>query len=105
VVVPQTTSPDFGQIAQWVQYGVLGLVVVGFLVGWIWARPAVQSIQAELAGAKQELRETKDELRLLHAYTREVIVPAVTTSNEAVKDANRLVRTLVQQGRGDKDPV
>jgi hypothetical protein len=73
----------FGQVTdepifQLVQYGVLGLVVMGFFLGWIWARPAVQRLERDLDKALADLRE-------LEKINREVIIPAITKSSEIIE--------------------
>jgi hypothetical protein len=32
---------------QFAQYGVLGIIVVGFIAGWIWPRPSVERLIAQ----------------------------------------------------------
>jgi hypothetical protein len=79
--------PDAGTLTQYVQYGVLGLVVVAFLSGWIWAKPAVDAM-------RKDLEETKAELRVLQTFNRDVVVPAIVKSNEAINATNELIRDL-----------
>lgn len=78
---------DAIDVVQWAQYGVLGLVVLAFLSGWIWAKPAVDAM-------RKDLDETKGELRLLQAFNRDVVVPAIVKSNEAITATNELIRDL-----------
>jgi hypothetical protein len=63
------------------QYGILGLVVMGFILGWIWPRPAVDRMieaneallarlekrQQEALAELQKLREALEELARLEA--------------------------------------
>jgi hypothetical protein len=60
------------------QFGVLGLVVVGFMLGWIWAKPAVDRLQHDLDRALADLRR-------LEELDREVIIPAITRSSELIQ--------------------
>lgn len=52
-------APDL--IGQWLQYGALGLVIVGFLLGWLWAKPAVDRIIRENESLRQRLDRCQDE--------------------------------------------
>jgi uncharacterized membrane-anchored protein YhcB (DUF1043 family) len=67
---------------QIVQYGVLGLVVLGFMLGYIWARPAVARLERDLDKALADLRE-------LEKLNREVIIPAITRSSEIIERLSR----------------
>lgn len=67
---------------QIVQYGVLGLVVLGFMLGYIWARPAVQRLERDLDKALADLRE-------LEKINREIIIPAITRSSEIIERMSR----------------
>lgn len=67
---------------QLVQYGVLGLVVLGFMLGFIWAKPAVQRLEKDLDKALADLRE-------LEKINREIIIPAITRSSEIIERMSR----------------
>lgn len=69
-------------IFQLVQFGALGVVVLGFIFGFIWARPAVQRLERDLDKALADLRE-------LEKLNREVVIPAVTRSSEIIERMSR----------------
>lgn len=69
-------------IFQLVQFGVLGIVVLCFIFGFIWARPAVQRLERDLDKALADLRE-------LEKLNREVVIPAVTRSSEIIERLSR----------------
>lgn len=50
----QQTSPSTDPV-EWLQYGVLGLVLIAILTGWLWAKPAVDRILA----ANDRLRDER----------------------------------------------
>lgn len=67
----QTSGPD--PIVNLIQYGALGLVVVGFIIGWIWPRPAVDrlikahdveaaELRAEIASLREEIYTARHEV-------------------------------------------
>lgn len=69
-------------IFQLVQFGVLGIVVLAFVFGFIWAKPAVQRLEQDLDRALADLRK-------LEEINREVIIPAVTRSSEIIERLSR----------------
>lgn len=69
-------------IFQLVQFGVLGIVVLGFIFGYIWAKPAVARLERDLDKALADLRE-------LEKINREVIIPAITRSSEIIERMSR----------------
>jgi hypothetical protein len=70
------SEPGFLTFAQ---FGVLGLVILSALSGWIWFRPAVDNLLKRLDRLEQKLDERED-------FIRTVMVPAVTESNELLKE-------------------
>lgn len=69
-------------IFQLVQFGVLGIVVLAFVFGFIWAKPAVQRLEKDLDRALADLRK-------LEEINREVIIPAITKSSEIIERMSR----------------
>lgn len=74
------TGPDL--VAQWLQYGVLGAVLLALVLGWLWAKPAVDRIIKENEKLRdrldkceeerrQELRELRREVERLMGQRRE----------------------------------
>lgn len=53
------------------QYGILGLIVVGFIIGWIWPKPAVdrliKSYDDGIKVLKEEISGLKEQLTALHS--------------------------------------
>jgi hypothetical protein len=72
-------------IFQLVQFGVLGIVVLGFMLGFIWAKPAVARLEKDLDKALADLRD-------LEKLNREVIIPAITRSSEIIERMARRVQ-------------
>lgn len=60
-----------GDVVAFVQYGVLGLVVVGFILGWIWPKPAVERLERDKVRAETQADE------LARVYQAEII-PTLT---------------------------
>ena len=58
--------------------GPAGVVILGFVSGWLWAKPAVERLQKDLDQALADLREVRREQRELEASNREIVIPAIT---------------------------
>jgi hypothetical protein len=69
-------------VFQLIQFGVLGIVVLGFIFGYIWAKPAVQRLERDLDRALADLRK-------LEEINREIIIPAITRSSEIIERMSR----------------
>lgn len=71
----QAPPPPSGvdSIATWVQFGVLGAVVVAILRGWLWAKPAVDRLLRDLDWLREQ-REKTDEVVIaeIHALRSEI---------------------------------
>lgn len=65
-------------VLDWASYGALGLVVLGFISGLIWAKPAVQKLIEDLDKARADLRR-------LEELDREVLLPALARSTELMQ--------------------
>lgn len=65
-------------IVDWGQWGFSGIVILGFVSGWLWAKPAVERLQKDLDRALADLREVRAEQRELEAANRDVVIPAIT---------------------------
>lgn len=87
-----TTPFDF------VQYGVLGLVIVGLLAGWLWAKPAVDQLKRDKEAAERQ-RDA-----LIEVYEKQVIpvlsevqrelVPTLRAAADQLKDAGVRLEAL-----------
>lgn len=76
-----------GDIVAFVQYGVLGLVVLGFIAGWIWPKPSVDRLLRDNARLENQVDE------LTRIYQSEVIPTMVRSSEVLVKVHQRLEGT------------
>lgn len=72
-------EPSLLELAKW---GPAGIVILGFVSGWLWAKPAVERLQKDLDQALADLREVRREQRELEAANREIVIPAITRFSE-----------------------
>jgi hypothetical protein len=63
----------------WFQFGVLGLVIAAALFGWIWFKPAVDNLLERLERLEKKLDDRED-------FIRTIVMPAVSESNELLKE-------------------
>lgn len=75
MVLAQATSA--GSPLDFIQYGVLGLVIIGLLLGWLWAKPAVDRMLKD----KERAEAQRDDL--LKVY-EEKVMPATVESTQAI---------------------
>lgn len=92
------TTSD-GGIFEYVQYGVLGLIVIGFLLGLIWAKPAVDRLikDKEAAEAQRDalIKTYEEQVIPLLREVDQKVVPAITELATAVRDLRRDITYLV----------
>lgn len=70
----QQPAPSPGtDLSDWLQFGVLGLVLVGILTGWLWAKPAVERLLAENDRLRHQVEQNDETIIAeLHELRREV---------------------------------
>jgi len=68
------TDPNLIDLYKW---GPAGVVMAGFVSGWLWAKPAVERLQKDLDRALADLREVRQEQKELHAANQQIVIPAL----------------------------
>lgn len=91
------TAPPSGTdpILTFAQYGVIGLVLVALLLGWLWAKPAVQ----QLIKDKERAEAQRDEL--LKQY-EEKVLPVVTENTRAARQLSPLLEEVIRRLPDDR---
>ncbi len=79
-------QPD--PLIDFAQYGILGLVVVGFIMGWIWPRPAVERM----------IKSHDEHVKMLEAKIDEVL-GEVKELTESVHLSNQIEQQKLRQQR------
>lgn len=70
------------------QYGVLGLVIVALLAGWLWAKPGVDQIRADKAAVEAQ-RDS-----LIEVYEKQVIPVLTDVQRELVPATSSMAKAL-----------
>ena len=69
------------------QFGVLGLLTVAFLAGWIWPKPGVDRLQKDLDRSLEQGERDA-------AFLRDVAMPAITQNLDLQRDVQQLLRDV-----------
>lgn len=78
-------------IAGFLQYGVLGLVVVGFATGWLVSGSQMKAVQTENLRLQGVIEERLYPMIEKHAVTMDRVVSALDKTNEALERNNKLL--------------
>lgn len=87
----QSPSPAPSPV-ELIQYGVLGMVVVALIAGWLWAKPAVDRLLAD-----------KDRLITERSQEIEALTREVSALSGQVKDLSEQIRRMERRG-GEGSP-
>lgn len=85
------TSDPAGSILDFAKYGILGLVLLAIVGGWLWAKPSVDQLKADKGLAEARADKMQE--------TVELAVPALAEAAKAFKDVAPLVESARDQGR------
>lgn len=88
-------------IAPYMNYGVLGLVFVAILCGWIWSKPAVDRLLAERDRLILEKQRAEEQRDAALSIAQEQIVPLLTTFVTTTQTLIPLLQEIVRDGNDD----
>jgi hypothetical protein len=70
-------TPALTDVTTWVNFGVLGLVVVGLLTGWVWTKPSVDKLLEERDRALREREKADIQRDAMAQVLQEKLLPVV----------------------------
>lgn len=70
----QTSITD---VTTWVNFGVLGLVVLSLITGWLWTKPSVDKLQDEKDRAVKERERSDAQRDAMAQVLQEKLLPVV----------------------------
>ena len=79
-----------GSPLDFIQYGVLGLVIAALLLGWLWAKPAVDQIITD------KLKAEAQRDALLATYESK-LMPALAESTAAISSLRPVLQEVVSR--------
>lgn len=74
-------------VLSFAQFGVLGLIVVALLAGWLWPKPGVDRLQRDLDRSLEQGERDA-------AFLRDVAMPAITQNLDLQRDVQQLLRDV-----------
>jgi hypothetical protein len=89
------------EIAPYLNYGVLGLFVVAIIMGWVWAKPAVDRLIAERDRLILEKQRAEEQRDAALSIAQEQIVPLLTTFVTTTQTLIPLLQEIVRDGNDD----
>jgi len=101
------------EITPWLNYGVLGLLVLAIFFGWVWPRPSVERVVDEKEASIVRLLAERDRLIVEKqraeeqrdaaiAIAQDKIVPLLTTFVSSTSTLIPLLQEIVREGGGDE---
>lgn len=76
-MTPLATGTDFGDISGFVNFGVLGLVVLSLITGWLWTKPSVDRLEKERDRAIAEREKAEAQRDAMAQVLQERLLPVV----------------------------
>lgn len=101
------------ELAPYLNYGTLGLLVVAIFFGWVWAKPSVDRVLAAKDEAILRLVEERDRLiterdqaeeqaAAAVAIAQEKLVPLLVTFTSITQTLIPLLQEIVREERDDR---
>lgn len=91
-------DPQPDPLSGLLQYGVLGLVIVALLLGWLWPRPSVDQLRKDKEAAETRAERAEAQRDALASQLREAL-PVLTETTVACKRMLPLLQELIGDSR------
>lgn len=98
----EAPANTFADPITWIQFGALGLVVLGFLVGYIWPRPAVDRLKDETARALAERDKANQQRDVMAETFQTQLLPVLTEFLTTTRALLPVLQRLVDRTGGDR---
>lgn len=96
------STAEYTDPLNWVQWGVLGLVVIGFLTGWIYPRSTIDRVERERERLLAE-RDKADAQRDAMAETfQKELLPVLTKFLTTTEALLPLLQRMVDRSGGER---
>ncbi len=92
-------AADLGQeLAPFLNYGVLGVLVLAIFFGWVWPRPSVERLIAERDRLITEKAKAEEQRDAAIAIAQEKLIPLLTTFVTTTETLIPLLQEIVREG-------
>lgn len=111
------TADPLGDISTYVNFGVLGLVVLSLVTGWLWTKPSVDRLEQERDRAIAEREKAEAQRDAMAQVLQERLLPVVgdfisTTRSllpilqqlQQLQQMIPILQQFLQAGRNDSPP-
>lgn len=89
-------------LAPYLNYGVLGVVVLGIFLGWIWPKPAVEKIIQERDRLIEQVNKLETERDAAVKIAQDQIIPLLTTFVQTTNILIPLLQDMVRETEREK---
>lgn len=91
-----------GSPLDWVQFGVMGLLILGLITGLFWVKPSVDNIKAERDRALSERDKADDQRDAMAATFQKELLPVLTKFLTTTEALLPLLQRMVDKAGGDQ---
>jgi hypothetical protein len=95
-LTPLAASTDLGDITSFVNFGVLGLVVLCLVTGWLWTKPSVDRLEKERDRAIAEREKAEAQRDAMAQVLQERLLPVVGDFITTTKSLLPILQQLQQ---------
>ena len=71
-------TPGLTDVTTWVNFGVLGLLVLAMITGWVWPKPSVDKLNKELERAIEERKAAEAARDAMATVFQDKLLPVVS---------------------------
>jgi hypothetical protein len=72
-----TTGPALSDVTTWINFGVLGLVVLSLITGWLWTKPSVEKLLEERDRLVKERERADAQRDAMAQVLQERLLPVI----------------------------
>lgn len=95
-MTPLASADPLGDIAAYVNFGVLGLVVLSLLTGWLWTKPSVDRLEKERDRAIAEREKAEAQRDAMAQVLQDRLLPVVGDFINTTKSLLPILQQLQQ---------
>ena len=101
MIVAAGDPSNFADPINWIQWGVLGLVVLGFLTGWIHPRSTIERVEKERDRLLAERDKADDQRDAMAETFQKELLPVLTKFLTTTEALLPLLQRMVEKSGGD----